>query len=137
MYTLIILSAQMGTNFIFPTVEGYAGWVLFAFVLGRVLGIYHPPILIDKPLNTKRKIVGWISLLVFILCFNPKPLVMEEVIYSKDDKSDTPTFLSTVKPSPYFTLIDNPNSIPRASNISINSGEEINVLDSSPSGSKN
>ncbi|MFT7035637.1 MAG: membrane-associated protease RseP (regulator of RpoE activity) [Cyclobacteriaceae bacterium] len=137
MYTLIILSVQMGTNFIFPTAEGYAGWVLFAFVLGRVLGIYHPPILIDKPLDTKRKIVGWISLLVFILCFSPKPLVMEDVIYSKDDKSDTPTFLSTVKPSPYFTLIDTPNSLPRASSRSINSGEEINVLDSSPSGSKN
>lgn len=137
MYTLIILSAQMGTNFIFPMAEGYAGWVLFAFVLGRVLGIYHPPVLIDEPLDMKRKIVGWISLLVFILCFSPKPIVFEEVIYNNDDKSETPIFLSTVNPSPYFTLIETPNSTPRAFNISINSGEEIKVLDSSPSGSKN
>lgn len=137
MFTLIILSTQMGTNFIFPHAEGYAGWLVFAFVLGRFLGIYHPPILIDEPLDMKRKVIGWVSLLVFVLCFSPKPFVMEDVIYSKDDKSDTPTFLSKVKPSPYFTLIDRPNSIPRASNISINSGEEINVLDVSPAGSKN
>ncbi|MDP4678977.1 MAG: site-2 protease family protein [Cyclobacteriaceae bacterium] len=137
MYTLIILSAQMGTNFIFPSAEGYAGWLLFAFVLGRFMGIYHPPILIDQPLDTKRKIIGWISLLVFILCFSPKPIVFEAVIYNKDDKSETPTFLSTVNPSPYFTRIDIPNSIPRASNKFMNSGEEIKVLDSSPSASKN
>ena len=136
MFATIIFTAQFATVFIFSQVEGYSGWMLFAFVLGRFLGVYHPPVLYDEPLDMKRKVLGWVSLGVFVLCFSPQPFIIEDN-YNSDDKSDTPTFLSTVKPSPYFTRIDKPNSIPRASNMLMNSGDEIKVFDCSPSGSKN
>lgn len=136
MYASIIFSAQFATSFLFPQVEGYTGWLLFAFVLGRFLGIYHPPVQFDRPLDVKRKVLGWLSLAVFVVSFSPQPFIIEDD-YSKENKSDTPTFLSTVNPSPYFTRIDKPNSIARASSISINCGDEISVFDCSPSGSKN
>lgn len=56
-----------------PSVEGYPGWLVFCFVLGRILGIYHPPTLYDAPMSLSRKIIGLISILVFILSFSPQP----------------------------------------------------------------
>jgi membrane-associated protease RseP (regulator of RpoE activity) len=136
MYAVIIFAAQFGITYIFPFVEGYSGWLLFAFFLGRVAGVDHPPVLIDKPLDQNRMILGWISFAIFIISFSPQPLVMKEY-YKSENKSDTPTFRSVVNPSPYFDLMDKPNSLARASSTSINSGEEINVLTDSPVGSKN
>lgn len=136
MYAVIIFAAQFGITYIFPFVEGYSGWLLFAFFLGRVAGVDHPPVLIDKPLDQNRMILGWISFAIFIISFSPQPLVMKEY-YKSENKSDTPTFRSVVNPSPYFDLMDKPNSLARASSTSINSGEEIKVLADSPVGSKN
>ncbi len=136
MYALGVFSAQMSLNFFFPGLEGYSGWLLFAFLLGRGLGVYHPPVMVNRPLDMKRKILGWASLVIFIISFSPKPFDVVE-IQSKEVKSDTPGVLSAMNPSPYSTRIDMPNSRPRASINPINSGEETRVLAGSPSGSKN
>lgn len=134
MYAVIIFAGQFLTTYLFPYVEGYSGWLLFAFFLGRIAGVEHPPVLISQPLDLKRKLLGWFSLIVFIISFSPQPFIIKDN-YKSENKSETPTFLSTVKPSPNFTRIDKPSSLARASNISINSGDEINVLEDSPSGS--
>ncbi|PIB34870.1 hypothetical protein BFP72_05355 [Reichenbachiella sp. 5M10] len=136
MYALGVFSLQLATVYFFPRVEGYSGWLVFSFVLGRFLGIYHPPVLLDRPLDAKRIFLGWISIGVFILCFSPKPFDIIE-IQSNDNKSETPSALSVTNPSPYLQRIDIPNSRPLASSSSMNSGEEINVLLSSPPGVKN
>jgi membrane-associated protease RseP (regulator of RpoE activity) len=68
-----IFTVQFLVSFLYPGVDGYPGWLLFCFILGRVLGIYHPPALYDEPLDLKRKILGWISLIVFIISFSPTP----------------------------------------------------------------
>ncbi|MEN7548256.1 site-2 protease family protein [Rapidithrix thailandica] len=73
---LLVFLTQLLTKAIFPQVEGFYGWLVFGFLLGRVLGIYHPPALEDKPLDVKRKVIGWISLIVFILCFSPVPFIV-------------------------------------------------------------
>lgn len=138
MYALGVFSAQMTVNFFYPTIEGYSGWLLFSFLLGRVLGIYHPPVLIDQPLDMKRQVLGWIALGVFIISFSPKPFNVVEILpQSKEVKSETPSALSATNPSPYFTRIDMPSSRPLASISSMNSGVEISVLEDSPLGSKN
>ena len=59
-----------------PGIKGYGGWMLFAFVIGRYLGIYHPKSEIEEPLSNNRKILGWIALVIFILSFSPQPLVI-------------------------------------------------------------
>lgn len=136
MYALGIFTAQMATTLIYPQIQGNWTWLLFGFILGRVLGIYHPPVLIDQPLDLKRKVIGWISLVVFILSFSPRPLDVKTV-YRSEVRSETPTILSAINPSPYFTRMDIPHSLPLASNKAINSGVEISVLEDSPLGSKN
>ena len=135
-YALGLFSAQMALNFFYPMLEGYSGWLLFAFLLGRALGIYHPPVMIDQPLDLKRKVLGWVSLGIFVISFSPKPFEVIE-FHSNEVKSETPSTLSDINPSPYFTRIDIPNSRPLASINSINSGVEIKVLEESPLGSKN
>jgi len=52
---------------------GYPGWLVFGFLLGRVLGVYHPPALYEEPLSTGRQILGWLTLGIFVLCFIPEP----------------------------------------------------------------
>jgi membrane-associated protease RseP (regulator of RpoE activity) len=74
MVAVIIFSAQYFLTTWFPKVQGYSGWLLFAFIIGRFLGVPHPPSEIEEPLSPGRKILGWIALLIFILCFTPNPI---------------------------------------------------------------
>ncbi len=55
----------------------YGIYMMFAFLIGRFLGIDHPKALIDKPLNLKRKILGWVALAIFVISFTPRPLYIE------------------------------------------------------------
>jgi membrane-associated protease RseP (regulator of RpoE activity) len=70
-----IFTLQFTIKTYFPDVDGFLGWLVFGGVIGRVLGIKHPPVINDKPLDLKRKIIGWLSILIFILCFTPTPFV--------------------------------------------------------------
>ena len=52
----------------------WPGWLIWA-VLMLVLGYRHPPVVYPHiQLDRKRKIVGWISLAIFILTFTPMPV---------------------------------------------------------------
>lgn len=77
MYAVIVFTAQFLTAYFFPKVEGYTGWLLFAFLVGRIIGVDHPGSLVEQRLDTKRKILGWIALIVFIISFSPAPLIID------------------------------------------------------------
>ena len=74
MYTLVVFAAQFVLTVLYPTLQGYSGWLLFGFVIGRFLGIQHPPTEIEEPLDDTRRILGWIAIAIFILCFTPNPI---------------------------------------------------------------
>lgn len=76
MYALILFAVQFMLAGIFPTLTGYSGWLLFGFVVSRFIGIQHPPSEIEVPLDNTRVILGWITLLIFILCFSPAPIMI-------------------------------------------------------------
>jgi len=53
----------------------WMGWLLWAGLGLFVLNLAHPPTLNDSiPLDKKRKIIGWLSLAMFVLCFTPIPI---------------------------------------------------------------
>lgn len=55
-------------------IVAWYGWFLWAGLL-FIIGIKHPPVLLwEENLNTRRKITGIVSMLIFILCFIPSPL---------------------------------------------------------------
>jgi membrane-associated protease RseP (regulator of RpoE activity) len=76
MIALIIFALQFLSTAVFPTVDGYRGWLLFGVMLGRFVGVHHPTSEIEVPLDPKRVVIGWIMLLIFVLCFSPKPLML-------------------------------------------------------------
>ena len=74
MYSLIILAFLLVVSWLFPEVHGYHGWLLFIFILGRFIGVGHPPSEIEEPLDNQRIILGWIALLIFVISFSPAPI---------------------------------------------------------------
>ncbi len=80
MYALGIFVIQYAIVNIFPLARGYSGWLLFAFLIGRFIGIQHPPSEVEEPLSQERVALGWLALLIFILCFAPNPLEIIEVL---------------------------------------------------------
>lgn len=52
----------------------YTGWLMLAFIILFLIGTQHnPPLNEFSPLDTKRKILGIIAFIIFILCFAPIP----------------------------------------------------------------
>lgn len=73
---LTVVIGQLALTYFYPNMEGYSGFLPFIFILGRFLGVYHPPTEDQQPLSLTRKILGWLALIVFILCFSPQPLIV-------------------------------------------------------------
>jgi Zn-dependent protease len=78
---LLVAVAVFTTQFALAWVQpGWAGdpfWMVYALLLGRFLGLYHPPALYDTPLGVGRQLLGWLTLIVFILCFSPAPFSVQ------------------------------------------------------------
>jgi membrane-associated protease RseP (regulator of RpoE activity) len=76
MYALLVFAAQFLISWMYPKLEGYSGWLVFGVLIGRLVGVPHPPAEIEEPLDSKRIILGWLALVIFILCFTPRPILM-------------------------------------------------------------
>ncbi|HQY91025.1 site-2 protease family protein [Caldilinea sp.] len=54
---------------------GYPGWFLWLFLILVMIGVEHPPALDDvTTLDTRRRIIGFVVILIFILTFVPVPM---------------------------------------------------------------
>jgi membrane-associated protease RseP (regulator of RpoE activity) len=70
---LSVFAAQLAVAQAVPGVAGNPGWLVFGLLLGRVTGIFHPQAPDERPLSTGRKVLGWVMLVIFVLCFSPSP----------------------------------------------------------------
>lgn len=70
-----VLTIQFVITWLFPTFTGFVGWFVFSIVLGRFVGVGYPFVFDNRPLDAKRKIAGWIAIVVFVLCFTPAVFV--------------------------------------------------------------
>jgi len=56
---------------------GWPGWYFWAF-LTAILGVRHPPMVDpESVLEPKQKLIGWASLVIFVLTFTPNPFMLE------------------------------------------------------------
>lgn len=54
---------------------GYSGWFLWLFLIVMMIGVEHPPALDDvTTLDMRRRIIGFIVIIIFILTFVPVPM---------------------------------------------------------------
>lgn len=68
LYLYINPSAMLGqTSFI---------WVVWSFFIAFLVGVEHPPVSIEEELSPARKVIGWLSMVIFILCISVNPLYM-------------------------------------------------------------
>ena len=57
----------------------WPGWYLWGF-LTTILGTRHPPVFYPNiELDSRRKIIAWVTLIVFILAFTPEPFKIVEI----------------------------------------------------------
>ena len=49
-------------------------WVFWSFFVVYLVKIEHPPVIFEQPLSPNRRLLGWISMIVFILCISPSPI---------------------------------------------------------------
>ena len=68
-----IWAAQLAVAELVPHVQGNPGWLVFGLLLGRLTGIYHPPAPDERPLSAGRRVLGWVMVAIFVLCFTPSP----------------------------------------------------------------
>src|SRR5690606_12371948 len=76
MIALLIVAAQYALVWLVPSAEGYAGWLLFACLVGTVLRITHPDVLDHSSLTLQEKILGWMAVVIFMLCFPRQPIII-------------------------------------------------------------
>ncbi|MEM7107236.1 MAG: site-2 protease family protein [Bacteroidota bacterium] len=74
MLALIIFSVQFIVVLFEPSIKGFEGWLILSLLLGRFVGVYHPKSPVEEPLNTRRQVLGWLALIIFIISFSPVPL---------------------------------------------------------------
>lgn len=56
------------------TQSGSLIWIFWSFFLVYFVKMEHPPVLFEKPLTPARRGLGWISMVVFVLCISPNPI---------------------------------------------------------------
>jgi membrane-associated protease RseP (regulator of RpoE activity) len=52
----------------------WVGWLLWCFIV-MLIGLYHPPVYDEhEPLDRRRRLLAWLALAMFLLCFMPVPI---------------------------------------------------------------
>jgi len=73
------LSVLLSAGYLFLIADGMQQtgsliWVFWSFFLTFFVGLEHPPALYEQNLTKKRKVLGWTSMAIFILCISPNPI---------------------------------------------------------------
>lgn len=72
--SLALLAAQILLKWGFPEINLNFIWLLYAWMAVRFIGLDHPRAYFEHRVNRPRQILGYIAILIFILCFTPVPL---------------------------------------------------------------
>jgi len=65
---------QMLLKWGFPAIETNPLWLLYTFLVIRVIKLDHPQAFFEHRVNRPRQILGWLAIAIFVLCFTPQPL---------------------------------------------------------------
>lgn len=70
---------SIGYNYMVGGIEpGQASliWVFWSFFIAFIVKVEHPPVDVEEKLSTGRQVIGWLSMLIFLLCISPNPIYM-------------------------------------------------------------
>lgn len=52
-------------------------WLLWAIITTVFIRFHHPPTADESPLDPRRKIIAYLGIAIFVLCFTPSPFVVQ------------------------------------------------------------
>ncbi|MDX1531186.1 MAG: site-2 protease family protein, partial [Rhodothermales bacterium] len=55
---------------------GYSGWFFWCLLIVLLIKVDHPPVTVTEPLTPRRKLLGVLALVLFVLCFSIKPVYL-------------------------------------------------------------
>lgn len=55
---------------------GYSGWLIWCLLIVFLIKVEHPPVYINHSIDTRRKVLGIVSFLIFVLCFSIRPIAV-------------------------------------------------------------
>lgn len=58
----------------FDPTAGFFIWFVWSLFMLFLVGIEHPPVLYEIPLTPGRKVLGWLAMVVFVLCISLSPV---------------------------------------------------------------
>lgn len=53
---------------------GYAGWLVWTLLIVFLVRVDHPPVVHEQRLPPRRRVLGWIAIAIFVLCFSIQPI---------------------------------------------------------------
>jgi hypothetical protein len=56
--------------------HSWSAWFVWALIALVIVKLYHPPLPDESPLDPRRKIVGWVTVAIFVLSFSPNPIIV-------------------------------------------------------------
>lgn len=71
--TIGLMALQFGANLLFPDIQPNGLWLVYVLLSVTMIGLDHPASLEEAPLNLGRKVLGWLAILIFLLCFSFNP----------------------------------------------------------------
>lgn len=77
---VIVISLVSSASYLFFQSDGLASanssliWIVWCFFIAYFVGIEHPPVLNEQELDPTRKTLGWLCMIIFVLCISPNPL---------------------------------------------------------------
>jgi membrane-associated protease RseP (regulator of RpoE activity) len=77
--TVLVIGFQFVAALLLETKSPNLIWLLYAFLAVRLIGLDHPVAPDDTPLSTRQKVLGWLAIVVFILCFSPSPILIRAI----------------------------------------------------------
>jgi hypothetical protein len=77
--TVLITSLAVAVGYLYFIVgdidtPGSLIWVFWSFFIAFFVGVEHPPVSYERPLDPTRKTLGWLSMGIFLLCISPNPI---------------------------------------------------------------
>ncbi|MEM1093129.1 MAG: site-2 protease family protein [Bacteroidota bacterium] len=67
----VAVTSRIGT---FAVDYGYSGWLIWCVLIVFLIRVEHPPVLRPQPLTRGRRILAYLSIIIFVLCFSIKPI---------------------------------------------------------------
>jgi hypothetical protein len=53
---------------------GYSGWLVWTLLIVFLVRVEHPPVMQSQPLTPTRRVLGYLAIAIFVLCFSIRPL---------------------------------------------------------------